>query len=94
MKQWTTSLCAMVAVLAFSVAAYAGMTMVSGEVTKYEVGKTIAVKDTQGLVHALEITKDTKVEGDVKVGAKVSVEAEGKTAQIVKAAKVGGEFGG
>ncbi|MEW6682747.1 MAG: hypothetical protein AB1451_07455 [Nitrospirota bacterium] len=94
MKQWTTSLCAMAAVLALSVAAYAGMTMVSGEVTKYEVGKTIAVKDTQGMVHALEITKDTKVEGDVKVGANVSVEAEGKTAQIVKAAKVGGEFGG
>ena len=94
MKQWTTGLCAMAVVLAFSVVAYAGMTMVSGEVTKYEAGKTIAVKDTQGMVHALEITKDTKVEGDVRVGAKVSVEADGKTAQIVKAAKVGGEFGG
>jgi hypothetical protein len=41
------------------------------------------------MVHALEITKETNVEGDVRVGAKVSVEAEGKTAQSVKAT-VGG----
>jgi hypothetical protein len=85
----------MATVLAFSVAAYAGMTMmVNGEVTKYEAGKTIAVKDTQGMVHALEITKDTKVEGDVRVGARVLVEAEGQTAQIVKAAKASGDVGG
>jgi hypothetical protein len=75
----------MAAVVVFAVAAYAAMTMVSGEVIKYEAGKTISVKDTLGTVHALEITKDTKVEGDIKVGAKVSVQAEGKTAQTVKA---------
>lgn len=43
----------------------------------------------QGMVHALEITKDTKLEGEIRVGAKVAVEAEGKTAQTVKAS-VGG----
>jgi hypothetical protein len=89
MRQWITSVCAMAAVLVISVAAFAAMTMLSGEVIKYEAGKTIAVKDPQGMVHALEITKETKVEGDVRVGAKVSVEAEGKTAQSVKAT-VGG----
>lgn len=41
------------------------------------------------MVHALEITKDTKLEGEIRVGAKVAVEAEGKTAQTVKAS-VGG----
>ncbi len=85
MKQWIKSACAIAAVVVFTVAAYAAMTMVSGEVIKYEVGKTISVKDTLGVVHALEITKDTKVEGDIRVGAKVAVEAEGKTAQTVKA---------
>ncbi len=88
MRQWIKSVCAMAAVVVFAVAAYAAM-MVSGEVIKYEAGKTISVKDTMGMVHALEITKDTKVEGDIKVGAKVSVQAEGKTAQTVKAT-VGG----
>lgn len=85
MKHWLQSACAMTLVLVFSAASYAAMAMLSGEVIKYEAGKTISVKDPQGMVHALEITKDTKVEGDVKVGAKVSVEAEGKTAQSVKA---------
>jgi hypothetical protein len=85
MKQWLRSVWAMALVLVFSAASFAAMAMFSGEVIKYEVGKTISVKDPQGMVHALEITKDTKVEGDVKVGAKVSVEAEGKTAQSVKA---------
>ncbi len=90
MRQWMKNVCAIVAVLVFTVAAHAAMTMVSGEVIKYEAGKTISVKDFEGKVVALEITKDTKVEGDVKVGAKVSVEAEGKTAHTVKAATVGG----
>lgn len=89
MKQWMKSACAAAALLIVSVAAYAAMTMVSGEVIKYEAGKTISVKDTQGKVHALEITKDTKLEGEIKVGAKVAVEAEGKTAQTVKAS-IGG----
>jgi hypothetical protein len=38
-------------------------------------------------VAMFEIAKDTKVEGDVKVGAKVSVEAEGNKAHSVKASK-------
>lgn len=89
MRKWIQSAGAMAFVLVFAAASYAAMAMLSGEVIKYEVGKTISVKDTQGMVYALEITKDTKLEGDVKVGAKVSVEAEDKTAQSVKAA-VGG----
>lgn len=89
MNELIKSVFATAAALVFAVSAYAAMTMVSGEVIKYEVGKTISVKDTQGMVYALEITKNTKVEGDVRVGAKVSVEAEGKTAQSVKAS-----FGG
>ena len=45
MKQWLKSVCAMAAVLVFAAAAYAGMTSVSGEVAKYEAGKTLSVKD-------------------------------------------------
>lgn len=85
MRQWMKSVCAIIAVFVFAVAAFAAMTLVSGEVIKYEMGKTISVKDVEGNVIALEITKDTKVEGDVKVGARVSVEADGKTARSVKA---------
>lgn len=85
MKRLLQGMWTMALVLVFAAASYAGMAMLSGEVIKYEAGKTISVKDPQGMVHALEITKNTKVEGDVKVGAKVSVEAEGKTAQSVKA---------
>jgi hypothetical protein len=87
MKQWFKSVCAVVAVLVFAAAAYAGMTSVSGEVAKYEAGKTISVKEAKGTVAMFEIAKDTKVEGDVKVGAKVSVEAEGNKAHSVKASK-------
>lgn len=86
MKKWIQGACTTALVIVFTAASYAAMAMVSGEVIKYEAGKTISVKDPQGMVHALEITKSTKLEGDVKVGAKVSVEAEGKTAQSVKAA--------
>jgi hypothetical protein len=86
-KQWFKSVCAVAAVLVFAVAAYAGMMTVSGEVTKYEAGKTIAVKDAKGATQTLEITKDTKVEGEVKVGAKVSVEADGNKAHTVKVSK-------
>lgn len=85
MKKWMQGACAAALVIVFAAASYAAMAMLSGEVIKYEAGKTISVKDLQGMVHALEITKNTKLEGDVKVGAKVSVEAEGKTAQSVKA---------
>lgn len=60
------------------------MISVSGEVTSYEAGKAISVKDSFGMVHAMKITQEIKVDGDVKVGAKVSVESDGK-ARPVKA---------
>lgn len=85
MKAWLKTVCSIAAVLVFAVAASAAMMTVSGDVTKYEAGKTIVVKDSQGKMHTLEVGKDTKVEGDVKVGAKVSVEADGKKAHSVKA---------
>ena len=87
MKQGFKSVFAMAAVLVFAAAAYAGMTMVNGEVTKYEAGKTIAVKDAKGATETFEISKDTKVEGEVKAGAKVAVEADGKKAHSVKVSK-------
>ena len=77
-------------VLAFAGLVYAGATPMSGEVTKYDTGKSITLKDAQGKMHTLQITKDTKTEGDVKVGAKVTVEAEGKKAHSVRAAAAAG----
>jgi hypothetical protein len=85
MRQWIKTVGAIVAVLVFAVA-YAAILTVSGEVIKYEVGKSISVRDLTGNVLALDITKDTKVEGDVKVGVQVSIEADGKKAQSVKVA--------
>ena len=85
MRAWIERACAVAAVLVFAAVASAGMMSVSGEVTKYEAGKAISVKDSLGMVHAMEITQETKVEGDVKVGAKVSVESDGKKARSVKA---------
>ena len=70
----------------FTGAAYAAMTKMSGEVIKYEAGKTISVRDFTGNVLALDITQDTKIEGEVKVGVQVSIEADGKKAQSVKVA--------
>ncbi|HET8760179.1 MAG TPA: hypothetical protein VFN94_03875 [Nitrospiria bacterium] len=87
MKQWFKSVFAVAAVVVFAAAAYAGMATVSGEVTKYEAGKTIVIKDAKGATQTLEISKDTKVEGEVKMGAKVSVEADGSKAHSVKVGK-------
>ncbi len=77
-------------VFAFAGLVYAGMTPISGEVTKYDSGKSITLKDAKGKAHTLQITKDTKTEGEVKVGAKVTVEAEGKKAHSIKAAAAAG----
>jgi hypothetical protein len=74
----------LVPVLLVAAVSYAAMTTLNGEVTKYEIGKTISVKDVTGNVVALEITKDTKVEGDVKVGSQVVVEADGKKVKSLK----------
>lgn len=89
MKRLLSGVLAFAAVLALAGVAMAGMAAMNGEVTKYEAGKTIAVKDAGGKEHALEISKDTKIEGDVKVGTKVSVEADGKKAHSIKAAAGG-----
>ena len=86
MKRWMNLVVTMAAVVAFVGFAYAAVASMSGEVTKYDSGKSIAMKDAKGKEHTLEITKDTKVEGEVKVGAKVTVEAEGKKAHSNKAA--------
>ena len=83
MKQWMKMAVTMAMVVAFAGLAYAGMT---GEVTKYDAGKSITLKDDKGKDQTLQITKDTKVEGDVKVGSKVTVEADGTKAKSVKAA--------
>lgn len=85
MNQWIKAVSPMVGVLVFAAAAYAALTTLNGEVIKYEAGKTISVKDFTGNVLALEITEDTKVEGEVRVGAQVAIEADGKKVQSVKA---------
>jgi hypothetical protein len=45
---------------------------VSGTVEEYEAGKMIKVKDKDKEM-AFDLTRDTKVKGDVKYGAKVTV---------------------
>jgi len=85
MRRSLKGVCALAAVLVFATAASAGMmSTLSGEVTKYDAGKAIAVKDDLGKVHTVDITADTKVEGDVKVGGRVTVQTDGKMAKSVK----------
>jgi len=76
----------MAAVMAFAGFAYAATTSMTGEVTKFEAGKSITVKDDKGKEHHLEITKDTKTEGEVKAGSKVTVQVDGMKAQSIKSA--------
>lgn len=85
MKHWLRSAAMTAAVMAFAGFAYAAMTSMTGEVTKFEAGKSITVKDEKGKEHRLEITKDTKTEGEVKAGAKVTVHVDGMKAQDIKA---------
>ena len=94
MTRWSKAMWTLAPALLFAAVAYAAMTTVNGEVTKYEIGKTISVKDFTGNVVALEITKDTKVEGDVKVGSRVVIEADGKTVKSLKVMASGSGFGG
>lgn len=70
--------------LLMAAVAFAAMTTLNGEVTKYEIGKAISVKDLTGKVVEFDITKDTKIEGDVRVGSQVLVEADGKTVKSLK----------
>lgn len=86
MTQWLFRMCATAAVLVFASVASAALTSISGQVTKFEAGKSISVKDTAtGSVQTLSLSKDTALEGDVKVGAQVSVQADGKKARSVSA---------
>lgn len=75
MTRWSKAMWTLVPMLLVAAGSYAAMTTLNGEVMKYEIGKTIAVKDFTGNVVALEITKDTKVEGDVRVGSQVLIDA-------------------
>jgi membrane-bound ClpP family serine protease len=58
--------------------------MTMGEVTALKAGKSIEVKDEKGKTHKFNISKKTKIEGDVKVGAKVDVTSKGHTAEAIK----------
>jgi len=58
---------------------------IMGDVVSYTAGKSLEVKDAAGKTHKYSISSKTKVEGDVKVGAKVDVTSMGKWAQDVKA---------
>ncbi|HUK57454.1 MAG TPA: hypothetical protein VLY20_12445 [Nitrospiria bacterium] len=61
-------------------------TMTSGEVTAVTAGKSVAVKDEKGKTHKFSISKKTKIEGDLKVGAKVDVTSSGHWAKEIKVA--------
>ncbi|MFZ5876367.1 MAG: hypothetical protein ACOYXU_08155 [Nitrospirota bacterium] len=85
MTRWSKAMWILVPGLLVAAVSYAAMTTLNGEVMAYEIGKAISVKDFTGNVVALEITKDTKVEGDVKVGIRVMIEADGKKVKSLKA---------
>ncbi len=86
MRHWITTVGAIIAVLVLAVGTYAAMTTLSGEVLNYEAGKAISVRDFNGKVHELQITRDTKVDANIRVGSQVSIEADGQKAQSVKVA--------
>jgi len=64
--------------------AAAAPVMTMGEVTALKAGKSIEVKDEKGKTHKFNISKNTKIEGDLKVGAKVDVTSSGKSAKEIK----------
>jgi len=84
MTRWSKAMWTLVPMLLVAAVSYAAMTTLNGEVMKYDIGKTISVKDFTGNVLALEITKDTKVEGDVRVGSQVLIEVDGKKVKSLK----------
>ncbi|MBI3596355.1 MAG: hypothetical protein HY203_04275 [Nitrospirae bacterium] len=55
-----------------------------GEVTAVTAGKSVEVKDEKGKTHKFSISKKTKIEGDLKVGAKVDVTSSGSSAKEIK----------
>lgn len=56
----------------------------TGEVASFTAGKRLQMKDEAGHVHTYRLSKKTKLEGDVKVGERVSVMASGRWAKEVK----------
>jgi opacity protein-like surface antigen len=60
--------------------------MTMGEVTAVTAGKNFSVKDEKGKTHKFSISKKTKIDGELKVGAKVDVTSMGRSAQEVKIA--------
>jgi curli biogenesis system outer membrane secretion channel CsgG len=55
-----------------------------GEVTAVAAGKNFSVKDEKGKIRKFDIGKHTKIDGELKVGAKVSVTSMGRWAEGVK----------
>ena len=53
-------------------AAQSDETKISGEVVKVSQ-KAVTIKDDKGKIHKLRLSKDTKVEGELKPGSKVDV---------------------
>lgn len=83
MRNWISSMGAIIGVLVLAAGTFAAKTTLSGEVLNYEAGKAISVRDFNGNVHDLQITKDTKVDSSIKVGSQVSIQADGQKAQSV-----------
>ena len=55
-----------------------------GDVTAVTAGKHFEVKDEKGKTHTFNIGKHTKIDGELKVGAKVNVTSKGRWAEEVK----------
>jgi len=55
-----------------------------GEVTAVAAGKHFSVKDEKGKTHKFSIGKKTRINGELKVGANVSVTSMGSLAEGVK----------
>lgn len=80
----------MLAVSILTVASMTGVSMAArglsitktteGEVTAVTKGKSVEVKDAKGKIHKFSLTEETKIEGTLKVGAKVEVHSKGRSA--------------
>jgi hypothetical protein len=58
--------------------------MTMGDVAAVTAGKTFSIKDEKGKTHKFSISKTTKIDGELKVGAKVNVTSKGRWAEEVK----------
>ena len=84
MKKLLISGLALLFVTILSFTAIAKVTTISGKVVKYTASKSIEINDQAGKAHTFKITKDTKVEGEVKVDENVTIEAKDHTAVSIK----------